>query len=261
MLRTAQFSPVKMRRLPMPIRGKDGQSGRDGVDGLSGEDGERGRDGIDGKDGQPGAQGERGFDGLPGIDGRNGVDGATGPKGDTGETGLQGEVGPVGPPGPKGDKGDTGPRPDHQIDRKKGSVRFKRPDGTWGAWLEIKREIVDRTVKVMESGGRGAQSLQAIKDVERLNYNIQPIKTVTADYSAVGLDYTIVIDASSAAVTVTLPSSPTKGKVYNIACLNSTNTAQVDFNGNLYFDSSDNELLFKGENLKVQWTGNEWVSA
>jgi len=250
-----------MRRAATPIDGEDGLSGVDGINGIDG------KDGINGKDGKSGANGLQGIDGINGADGKDGVqgtDGADGLNGQDGDIGLQGEAGPrgdkgeAGEQGPKGDKGDNGQTPDHQIDRKKGRIRFKLDNGKWGAWVEIKQEIIDRTVN---SGGRGAQSLQAIKDVGRLNYNIQPIKTVAADYNAEGRDFSIVIDASLEAVTVTLPASPTKGKVYNIPCLDSTNTAKVDFNGKLFYDSSDDETLFKGENLKVQYSGTQWVSA
>jgi hypothetical protein len=252
---------TKARKSARGANGQDGINGLDGINGENGLDGKDGRDGLNGKDGRDGLAGINGHNGIDGKDGKDGERGIQGLRGRQGDTGLQGDIGPQGERGPKGDKGDTGPMPDHEIDKKAGKVRFRRDDGTWGAWLEVKREIIDRTVTVKDSGGRGEQVTQAIADLERLNYNIQPIKTVVEDYPVQGRDFTIVVDASSTAVTVTLPSEPTKGKVYNIACLDSTNAVQVDFNGKNFYDSSDDETLFKGENLKVQYDGTKYIGA
>lgn len=60
------------------------------------------------------------------------TDGEQGPKGETGE---QGPPGPKGDAGPKGDKGDLGPMPKHQW--KGTQVRFEKPDGKWGPWVEL----------------------------------------------------------------------------------------------------------------------------
>ena len=250
---------AQFRRVPAPVPGERGSDGSEGKEGDRGLPGLEGRDGKDGRDGKNGRNGFNGKDGDTGARGSDGNDGATGPKGDIGKTGLQGNEGRQGARGEKGDTGDRGPVPDHQISKKDGTIRFLREDGTWGAWLKLETKVIDRTVTVQESGGRGGQVLEALKDLERLKYNIQPVKTVTEDYSAEGMDFSIVIDASSEAVTVTLPATPTKGKVYNVACLNSDNAAQIDFNGKLFYDSSDNETLFKGENLKLQYTGVVWV--
>jgi hypothetical protein len=252
------------KKVPRPINGIDG---KDGLDGINGENGLDGKDGMNGKDG---ANGLDGRDGLPGVNGRNGIDGKPGEDGERGlqgaqgDTGLQGEAGPQGIPGEKGekgDKGDTGPTPDHQIDRKKGRIRFKRDDGTWGAWVEIKAEVIDRTVtNVMDSGGRGEQAAKAIADLATIQ-RTDRIRTVTSDDTFTADDYTIVADASSNTVTVLLPDAPGKGIIYNLACLNSTNAVEMDFNGKNFYDSSDNEAMFKGENLKVQYDGTQWVSA
>jgi len=88
----------------------------------------------------------------------------------------------------------------------------------------------------------------------------RPVTTKVADYSALATDYTIVADGSSATVTVTLPASPTSGQIFNIACLDSTNAVTIDFNGKNFYDSSSNETLFKGENIKLHYDGTQWVT-
>jgi hypothetical protein len=154
-----------------------GLAGQDGEPGKDGERGERGPIGGQGPRGFPGEQGPVGRRGEKGDKGLQGIQGVQGLKGDKGDQGIQGPVGKdglaglqgaAGPPGPKGDKGDRGPVPDHEIDMKKGRIRFMRPDGKFGAWLEIKQEIIDQTVRVGASGGRGEQMTQALKDIEAL---------------------------------------------------------------------------------------------
>lgn len=88
---------------------------------------------------------------------------------------------------------------------------------------------------------------------------LRQVATKTADYTATASDETIVADGTSNTVTITLPASPETGKVFNIACLDDTFAVDVDFNGKNYYDSSDNEQLFKGENLIVIYDGTQWV--
>ena len=83
----------------------------------------------------------------------------------------------------------------------------------------------------------------------------------TADYTMVAGDYTIVIDASSNDVEIKLPASPNTGQVFNIACFDSSFVSEVNFNGKNFYSSSSNELIFAGENLKVQYNGTYWVGA
>ena len=87
------------------------------------------------------------------------------------------------------------------------------------------------------------------------------IRTETTDYTALPEDGTICADGTSNTVTITLPAAPNTGQIFNVACMNSTFTVDVDFNSKLFYDSSSNETLFKGENLKVQYNGTVWVGA
>lgn len=82
----------------------------------------------------------------------------------------------------------------------------------------------------------------------------------TADYTITSSDYAIVIDASSNSVTITMPASPTDWQHFNISCADSTNTADIDFNGNNFYTSSSNQVLFSGENLGLMFDGTRWIS-
>ena len=240
------------------VKGLDGAKGDSGTRGVQGAKGLQGIRGLSGSRGEIGI-GRKGDKGLQGTKGGSGPQGEKGDRGFRGEPGigLQGNKGSAGPAGVKGETGPQGPVPDHQINLKDGKIRFMRPDGKWGAWLVIKREIIDRTITV-QSGGRGAQVTQALSDIDRLMV-IFSVVTKTEDYTAGPGDYTIVADGSDNTVTIQLLPDPHKGRTYNVACLNSDNQVDIDFNGKNFYDSADNELLFKGENLKIQYDGTQWV--
>ena len=87
------------------------------------------------------------------------------------------------------------------------------------------------------------------------------IEGKTEDYELVSADGTIVVDASSNTVTITTPLAPTTLDKFNVACLDSTFTVEVDFNGKNYYKSSANVALFEGENLSFQYDGTQWVGA
>ena len=76
------------------------------------------------------------------------------------------------------------------------------------------------------------------KDLERMVTDVTPItgtdsiKIVDVDYLVTNLDYTILIDCSSNTVTVTLPASPSTGKIYNLKCIEDNFTCTINRNGN-----------------------------
>lgn len=81
---------------------------------------------------------------LPGPAGRDGRDGTNGAAGARGADGKEGPRGPAGPRGPRGESGpagkdgERGPAPDHQW--KSTKLRFQKPDGTWGKYVDLKGE-------------------------------------------------------------------------------------------------------------------------
>lgn len=93
----------------------------------------------------PGPQGERGETGERGADGLRGEQGAAGEPGVQGEVGPRGPRGPKGEPGDKGDKGEKGDKGDAPAHEWNGSkLRFKKPDGTWGSYTELKGQKGER---------------------------------------------------------------------------------------------------------------------
>lgn len=64
-----------------------------------------------------------------------------------------GKDGAPGAPGPRGERGPAGPAPEHQVDGAK--IRFKKPDGKWGAWLEAPKGEPgkDGGIVLVRSGG------------------------------------------------------------------------------------------------------------
>lgn len=120
-------------------RGLQGIQGRDGAPGRHGTQGPPGTPGADGADGADGKDGRHGKDGAPGIAGRHGKDGERGLLGAVGPEGPEGKPGPQGKPGrdgADGRDGERGPPPEHQWDGTR--LRFRRPDGSWGPWVDLK---------------------------------------------------------------------------------------------------------------------------
>lgn len=93
---------------------------RDAFKSLSKQAGPAGRDGARGADGKPGADGPRGADGA------------------RGERGPAGPRGPAGRDGVDGKDGERGPAPEHQWKGTK--LRFQKPDGDWGKYVDLKGE-------------------------------------------------------------------------------------------------------------------------
>ncbi len=143
-------------------RGERGEIGPAGLNGLPGERGEPGTKGDPGIDGATGPKGSRGERGLTGERGDIGADGPKGDKGDTGPRGPKGDKGDRGEPGPKGDKGDPGPQgeqgetgriPKHEWKNTK--LRFEKPNGKWGEWIDLKAPLQVVAVGRGSSSGSG----------------------------------------------------------------------------------------------------------
>lgn len=78
-----------------------------------------------------------------------------GDKGDPGEPGKIGPRGPEGLPGERGPKGDRGPIPEHEWDGSK--LRFKKPNGQWGEWVNL-RGKPGGSSSTIGSGGGGSST-------------------------------------------------------------------------------------------------------
>lgn len=90
-----------------------------------------------------------------------------------------------------------------------------------------------------------------------IGYNIA---TITAAYTMVETDGTILIDASSSAVTATLPSAANlKGKRFTIKCTDATNTATLDGDGSETIDGAASITLALNVFVTVQSDGTNWA--
>ena len=237
-------------------RGKDGERGRDGSDGS---DGLNGRDGLPGQDGQNGLDGSNGVDGVDGEAGKDGKDGKRGLKGLRGLRGLKGRAGKA------GSNGKDGRAPKHQVDTKNGRIRFERPDGTWGAWVEIKQKVKH---EVYNSGGGGAKLTNALQDIEILRRGGYPdysrIKTTTVDMALT--DAHRIVVAKDNAVTITLPPAATyynaeqeTGIIYSIVNDSENEhdiiAAAVDSE---LIDSANTWTVPPGASPKIVTDGTKW---
>jgi Siphovirus ReqiPepy6 Gp37-like protein/Collagen triple helix repeat (20 copies) len=123
---------------------------------LIGPKGERGPQGIQGPQGERGPEGPRGksleftWNGTSlgiriegqteyqfvNLKGDKGDTGPQGPEGKQGPKGEKGDVGPQGPQGERGPRGLKGDKPNHQWNGSQ--LRFEKPDGTWGSYVDLK---------------------------------------------------------------------------------------------------------------------------
>lgn len=83
--------------------------------------------------------------------------------------------------------------------------------------------------------------------------NIRDIRTEASDYIIALSDYTILADATSNTVDITLPTSPNQGQMYYIKCINATFTCTVIRNGNNIDGSASNKTLILNESITIQF--------
>ncbi|MCU7834930.1 MAG: hypothetical protein KZQ83_06700 [gamma proteobacterium symbiont of Taylorina sp.] len=88
--------------------------------------------------GAVGPQGSQGPEGFQGVQGIQGMQGEQGKQGIQGEQGSKGSDGPQGVEGSQGVDGPTGPVAQHQWDGTR--LQFIKPDGNWGALVDLKGE-------------------------------------------------------------------------------------------------------------------------
>lgn len=82
------------------------------------------------------------------------------------------------------------------------------------------------------------------------------IVTKTANYTLVSTDYTIRADATSGAITMTLPASPTAGRIYNIKKIDSSvNTVTIAGNGYNIDGAASTVIVTQYTNLTIQYDG------
>jgi hypothetical protein len=249
-----------------------GYTGSKGDTGFTGSQGNLGYTGSKGDTGYVGSKGDTGFTGSQGDLGYTGSKGDTGyvgSKGDTGFVGSQGYTGSQGNIGYTGSKGDTGytgsegnldvttsstPPSGQQygdiwIDETSGIQYFWYNDGNSDQWVEFANQgLVGFTGSAGSLGFTGsAGSLGFTGSAGTNGYtgssggsSWQAIKT-SAFNAAAGEGY--FVDTTSAAITATLPASPTLGAeitFIDYAGTFDTNNLTVARNGNPIQGSATN---------------------
>lgn len=92
-----------------------------------------------------------------------------------------------------------------------------------------------------------------------LQAQTQTVVTKTVDYTVKDNDCTIIADATSNTVTISLPATPITRGVYYIKCIGDAFTCDVSGNGNNIDGSSDNFQLFDDESITVMYDAvNGW---
>lgn len=96
-------------------------------------------------------------------------------------------------------------------------------------------------------------------NLELGNATTQAIKTVTADYSVLATDYTVLADATAAALTITLPPAPDTGEIHNLKKIDSSANG-VTFDGNGKQIEGYNSLLATdpGTSITIEYDGTAW---
>lgn len=85
------------------------------------------------------------------------------------------------------------------------------------------------------------------------------IRTVTANYTTVAADETILVNATSGAVTVSLPATPTTGKKYNVKKIDGTaNAVNVSGNGHNIDGNATVSGTLPYQGWVMQYDGTNW---
>lgn len=86
-----------------------------------------------------------------------------------------------------------------------------------------------------------------------------PVLTLTASAVATANDGVVFIDASTAAVTYTLPDGATaRGEIYTVKAINVTNTVTIAAAGTDTIEGSASIVLALNEVADLQWDGSMW---
>jgi len=119
--------------------------------------------------------------------------------------------------------------------------------------------------EVMRITGNGKVGIGTTSPTSTFHTNgsvSRAIVTKTANYTATENDSTILIDASSSSVTITLPAvSGTTGRIYTIKCIakGGGQAANIATNSSEQIDGSSNSVVLNvDQSLTIQSSGSAW---
>ena len=108
--------------------------------------------------------------------------------------------------------------------------------------------------QVMVTNGSGVLTWASVPGLSNPAIGAQ-----TADYTALAGDNTILIDASSVPVTITIPAASTNsGKIYVIKAIDITNAAMVTSAGGNIDDAISHTFTTQYESIEIQSDGTQW---
>ena len=112
---------------------------------------------------------------------------------------------------------------------------------------------------LFQSGSNGIIKFNSNKTTEFLGGVIANISNITSNTSVDQSKEYLDVDASSSAVTITLPSSPSTGQLYTITKNDSSaNAVTVDGNGKTINGSTSHTLSSQYDKVRIIYTGTEW---
>lgn len=241
-------------RYPKGPRGSKGDKGDPGEQGPQGEKGEPGLDGKDGKDGKDGRMGEQGFAGPPGPMPKHEIKGLMFRfEASPGEWGKWITV----PTGGGGGGGGTAKLRKYESELVDVGSKWTIASPTDGQKL-----VFDGTSSKWQNesfssvfASPTAPTNPRVGDVwfdtsSGTMSSVGSIITKTADYTATEYDYTILCDATSGDITITLPdASFVNGHVYSVKKIDATtNAVTIAASG---VDTIDGSVTTSTE---IQWT-------
>jgi hypothetical protein len=87
-----------------------------------------------------------------------------------------------------------------------------------------------------------------------------PITTITASATLDASNYTVLVDGSSASITVSLPQASTvTGRIYVVKCIDDTNAVVVDPYSTETIDGSTTLSFTKWDSIMIQSDGSNWL--
>ena len=107
---------------------------------------------------------------------------------------------------------------------------------------------------------KGFDESQSLVDLDARYTRKKTTATKTEDYTITSSDGTIIVDASSNTVTITLPTAVgINGTSYMIKCIDDTFTVTVDTDGAETIDAELTQTLNQNDNISIVSDGANWI--
>lgn len=113
--------------------------------------------------------------------------------------------------------------------------------------------LIDTPSSYVGFAGNSPRVNQAETALELSGAFFGAIRTETNDYTIVATDYSVLADATSNTVDISLPASPTQGQIFNVFCINSTFTCTIVRNGNNINGAASDQALLVTESATLQF--------